>query len=443
MKSFGLLAGLGAALVGLTLAGLSLHHPSAITLPSLRVTWVFVALMAVAAAVYFGAVALVLHHPMPRGTLWLVLGVAVVLRACVLPAPPFLSSDVFRYVWDGRVQNTGINPYLYVPADPALAPLRDTAIYPHINRADYARTIYPPFAQLVFRAVAAISPTVFAMKTAMVLFEAIAVAAMLRLLALAGLPGERILIYAWNPLAVWAFAGNGHVDAIAIGLIGLALLARARHRESLTGALMGGAFLVKFLPIAIAPALWRRPDWRMPATCIVTVLVLYAWYIGAGRHVLGFLTAYAGEEGVTRGNGIWLLAGLGDLIHLPAAAADAYLAASACVLGGLAVWIVAHSRDNIVSIAGNTAVLAAATMLVLSPHYAWYFVWLALPCCIRPIPSVIYLSAAGLLLYVNPLNEHFLWPSLLFIPAACLALLEMRPARCRQPEKETLLWSRR
>jgi alpha-1,6-mannosyltransferase len=443
MKPFGLLAGLGAALLGLTLAGLALHQPGAITLPSLRVTWIFVALMAAAAVAYFGAVTLVLHRPMPRGTLWLVLGVAVVLRACVLPAPPFLSSDVFRYVWDGRVQNAGINPYLHVPADPALASLRDAAIYPHINRADYARTIYPPFAQLVFRAVAAISPTVFAMKTAMVVFEAIAVTAVLRLLALAGLPLERILIYAWNPLAVWAFAGNGHVDAIAIALIGLALLARAGHRDGLTGALIGGAFLVKLLPIAVAPALWRRWDWRMPAACIAVALALYAWYIGAGRYVLGFLPAYTGEEGVTQGNGIWLLAGLGELIHLPTAASIAYVAAGACVLAVLAVWIIAHGRDTIVSIAGNVAVLAAVTMTVLSPHYAWYFAWLALPCCIRPIASVIYLSAAGLLLYVNPLNEHFLWPSLLFIPAACLALMELRPVRLRQPEKEALLWSRR
>ncbi|MGH7153971.1 MAG: hypothetical protein ACREF3_08565, partial [Acetobacteraceae bacterium] len=92
---------LGAGLVALTAAGLTLHHPGAITLPSLRVTWVFVALMAAGACMYFLAVVLVVWRPMPRGTLWLVLGVAVILRALVLPAPPFLSSDMFRYVWDG------------------------------------------------------------------------------------------------------------------------------------------------------------------------------------------------------------------------------------------------------------------------------------------------------------------------------------------------------
>ena len=51
----------------------------------------------------------------------------------------------------------------------------------------------------------------------MVGFEVLAVFCLLRLLAAAKLPAERVLIYAWNPLPVWAFAGNGHVDAVAIG----------------------------------------------------------------------------------------------------------------------------------------------------------------------------------------------------------------------------------
>jgi alpha-1,6-mannosyltransferase len=435
------LTGLGAVLLGLTLAGLALHAPGTTTLPSLGVTWVFVGLMALAAVAYFAAVALVLRRPMPLGAVWIVLGMALALRACLLPAPPFLSSDVFRYVWDGKVQNAGFDPYRYVPDDAALARLRDRTIFPHINRADYARTIYPPFAQLVFRAVAAISPTVIAMKTAMVGCEIVAVLAVLRVLALADLPRERVLIYAWNPLAVWAFAGNGHVDAIAIGLIGLALLARLGRRNGFTGVLLGCAFLVKFLPIALAPALWRRRDWRLPAAAAATIAVLYACYSGAGRHVLGFLPHYVAEEGFARGSGIWLLSGLGDLIPLPPAASIAYVLVVACALTALAVWVVRQDHEDIAMIAGNAAFLAAATVVAVSPHYAWYFAWLALPCCIRPLKSVIFLSAAGLLLYVNPLNEHFLWPSLLFIPAAGLALRDLRPLR--PAEQDALSWLQR
>ncbi|HEY6432460.1 MAG TPA: glycosyltransferase family 87 protein, partial [Acetobacteraceae bacterium] len=423
---------LGVALIVLTAAGLPLHVPGAITLPSPRATLLFVALMGVAALIYFAAVVLVLRVRLRRSATWLVLGIAVVLRVIPLPTPPFLSSDVFRYVWDGKVQNAGINPYRYLPADPALAALRDSAIYPHVNRATYARTIYPPMAQLIFRAVAAISPTILAMKLAAVAFELLAMGCIIAVLAAAGLPTERVLIYAWNPLAVWAFAGNGHVDAFAVGLIAAALLAQSRRHNTLTGALLGAAILVKFLPAAMAPALWRRRDWRMPAACAATILLLYACYIGVGRDVLGFLPGYASEEGLNQGTGLWLLAGLGDVLPLPAIASKLYLVIGAGVLVAAAAWVAFGSRPqpdphrDIVRVAGNAAMLAAATLIVLSPHYAWYYAWLALPCCICPLRSVIYLSAAALLLYLDPLDEHFFWPSLVFVPCIALAVIDWR-----------------
>jgi alpha-1,6-mannosyltransferase len=70
-----------------------------------------------------------------------VLGLAIALRALLLTAPPILSTDIYRYVWDGRVQAAGIDPYRYIPADPALASLRDPVVYPQINRADYAHDL--------------------------------------------------------------------------------------------------------------------------------------------------------------------------------------------------------------------------------------------------------------------------------------------------------------
>ncbi len=82
--------------------------------------------------------------------LWIIVGAAVAMRIPLLLADPYLSSDVYRYIWDGRVQGYGINPYQYVPAAPELATLRESVIYPNINRADYAATIYPPAAQLLF-----------------------------------------------------------------------------------------------------------------------------------------------------------------------------------------------------------------------------------------------------------------------------------------------------
>jgi len=50
-----------------------------------------------------------------RRELWVILAFALVLRAVLVAQTPFLSSDVYRNVWDGRVQAWGINPYRFVP----------------------------------------------------------------------------------------------------------------------------------------------------------------------------------------------------------------------------------------------------------------------------------------------------------------------------------------
>ena len=115
----------------------------------------------------------------------LILGVAAAMRLAVVVAPPFLSSDIYRYVWDGRVIAAGINPYRYIPADPQLAALRDDVIFPEINRGNYAPTIYPPASEAIFFAVTRVSESPTAMKIAMVAFEAIAVALLLPLLVMA------------------------------------------------------------------------------------------------------------------------------------------------------------------------------------------------------------------------------------------------------------------
>ncbi len=432
------LAALGAVLLACVAAGLALHTPGAGNVGSIARTNVFVAVLAVAATAYLAAVAVVLRRKPPRGAVWLVLGVALAMRLPVLFAPWFLSSDVYRYVWDGKVQNADIDPYRFVPADPALAPLRDAAIYPRVNRAATARTIYPPFAEAVFALIARVSPTVFAMKAAMVGFELVAMAALVALLDLARLPRARLLIYAWNPLAVWTFAGNGHVDAIVVGMVALALLAAARRWRGPAGALLGAAVLAKFLPAAILPALWRRWDWRLPAACAAVIAALYGFYLlRAGGHVLGYLPGYASEEGVAQGGGIWALAGLAEFGPLPPRAGLVYAALAAMALLALAARLGLARRPadparDAVRMGRDAAILAAATIAAISPHYPWYFVWLAVPCCLYPLRSVVWLSVAPLLLYLDPLHERFVWPALIYVPAIGLALLDLRAARAER-----------
>src|SRR5262249_9419976 len=135
-----------------------------------------------------------------RPSLALVLAAAALLRLGALAAPVYLSDDIYRYIWDGRIQAAGINPYRYIPTDAELAPLRDTAVFPNINRNNYAPTIYPPGAQMVFLGINRIGETVPVVKLVLVAAEAIGIGALLLVLRAVGAPTQNILLYAWHPL---------------------------------------------------------------------------------------------------------------------------------------------------------------------------------------------------------------------------------------------------
>ena len=383
--------------LGLALVALQLAAASAQVAGAVRVD---VALILLQGLVYLVAVAQV-----RRGetvSLAFVIGVAAALRLILLGLPPYLSDDIFRYIWDGRVQGAGINPYLHIPNDPALAGLRDAEIWPRINRADYAPTIYPPAAQALFFLVTRLSGGVLGMKAFWVAAEGVTAWALVRLLGAMGLPRARLLIFAWCPLAVLEIAGSGHLDAAMTAFVALALLAHRRGWRGVAGAAMGGAALVKFFPVVVLPALWRRWDWRLPTAFAAVVVALYLPYLGAGAKVLGFLSGYSHEEGLASGKGFWLVDVLRRTTGLSVPPL-AYVALTGLLLAALALVIVL-SREPGRAIPGGLA-LAAVGMIALSPNHPWYFVWLLPFVCFHPEPALLWLVAAAPLLYwPNPFD---------------------------------------
>ena len=350
-------------------------------------------------AFYLAAVALTWRGGLSRRAVFAVLAVAALMRLAALLAPPYLSDDINRYVWDGRVEAAGINPYRYIPADPHLAGLRDEAIYPKINRNDYAPTIYPPVAQYIFFLGTRVHESLTAMKATLLVFELAGVLLLLRLLHDLRLPPERILIYAWHPLTLWEFAGSGHVDAAIVTFVVLALWARRRQAPWLTGSALAAAALVKFFPLVLFPALYRRWDWKMPLAAAATIVIAYLPFIGAGNAVLGFLPGYLREEGLQSGAGffLWSLAtSVAPLEHLGPAP---YLALAAAALLALAVHSLFMAEARYLA---SALTLAVATTVLLSPHYPWYFVWLVPLVALTPRPSVLYLTVACPLLYFVP-----------------------------------------
>jgi alpha-1,6-mannosyltransferase len=420
------LTAIGALLLALTGVGLWRQH--------LFDTDGFTVVALVQGALCFAAVALSWRGGLSRRALLAVLAVAAVARLAVLLAPPYLSDDINRYVWDGRVQGAGINPYRYVPADAQLAPLRDPVIYPHINRSDYAPTIYPPVAEYVFFLGTRVSESLTAMKATMVAFELIALLLLLRLLDDWHLPRSRILIYAWHPLPLWEFAGSGHVDAAVVMLVVLALWARRREDAWLTGCALAAAALVKFLPAVLFPALYRRWDWKMPAAAAATAVIAYLPFLGAGAAVLGFLPGYLDEEGLQSGAGFFLCNLLRSVPGLEPVAAPLYLALGAAALLALAVRSLFAAQERWLAMA---LTLAVATMVLLSPHYPWYFVWLVPLICLTPRASALYLTLACPLLYFvpggpDPQGARMAFEWAIYAPFAALVGFELWQRRARR-----------
>ncbi len=339
---------------------------------------------------YLAAVIVVMTQPVNRATWWIVIGFALGMRAVMVFVEPFSSSDIYRYVWDGIAQHAGVNPYRYVPGDPALTYLRapNQDIFESINRRDYAHTIYPPVAQMIYWLVTFFSPTVTAMKTAMVGFECIAVAALVALLRAVGRRKEEVLLYAWCPLLVWEIAGGGHVDAVVIAFVSMALLFRFKEQPVWVGVFLGLAIFTKFYPAVLLPALWKRGDWKMPAVVAGIGAVGYAVYSSVGMGVFGFLSGYEKEEGIDSGVRFFVL-DLAQRIHgLAKLPVGAFLLFSALVLGAISLWAwrfasvetvepdISESRYGAPRFVVAAMLLGLAMMLLFAPHYPWYIVWL-------------------------------------------------------------------
>jgi hypothetical protein len=358
------IAALGGLLVVIDAAGPALHHAYG--------SAAFVAMMALHAACAAWVAYLARQHA-SSAALTIVLGVALVSRVLLLVTPPYLSTDVWRYVWDGRVQGAGINPYLYVPAAPELAHLRDTAIFPNINRADYAPTIYPPSAQWVFYFVTRLSESMTAMKTAMVAFDLATVGALLALLHRLGRPLLLVAAYAWHPLPIWEIAGNGHVDAAMLALLMGSLWLAVAGRTHVAGALAMLAALVKPTALLALPVYWRPWDWRLVLIVGGLAALMYVPFLSAGWGVLGFGPGYLREEGLLSGTGLWLPQLFAPAQPLPTWLVVTLYGVGALLLAGIALQA-GFRRDRSPEVGiGSILLLVLVFLDILAPNYPWYF----------------------------------------------------------------------
>jgi hypothetical protein len=335
----------------------------------------FMASLTLACVVYLLAIREFFATPMfDRRVLVIGLLLAAVWHIAFLREPPGADDDIHRYVWDGRLQRLGYNPYLVVPSDPAVKGLH-TPETRNLNNPDLPSP-YPPGAQLFFGAVTAIQDSVFAFKIAFIVCDLLIVFVLLDVLRCNRQGAHLVLAYAWNPLLAIEVAGSGHVDIVGALLLLISVAALARSWRAIAALTFGLAVAVKFLPIVLLPLYWKRVRIRDAALAAAVVGLLYVPFLNHGRIPMGSLGTYVQTF---RFNGP-VFAALDKL-------APPQLLVGLAVLVGLltAVWFRKNSKTCVGTAASavqraqraDSFAWPMATSLLFAPVvFPWYLLWL-------------------------------------------------------------------
>jgi len=277
------LYGLGAILlVALTICSRNFSHTGE---PSFFIP------LAVAGVAYLLAIRELFSMPeFPRRVIVFGLALSALWHFEFLRMPPGLDDDIHRYVWDGRMQRLGYNPYIVVPSDPALASLH-TSETRTLNNPEVPSP-YPAGAQLFFRAVTSIHESMFALKVAFVICDFAIVFVLLDFLRRTRRGEHWVLAYAWHPLLAIEVAGSGHVDIVGVLLLLISAASLVRRWRAASAISFGLAIAVKFLPIVLVPLYWKRVRVRDAALAAILVGLLYVPFLTRGRIPMGSLGSY-------------------------------------------------------------------------------------------------------------------------------------------------------
>ena len=300
-----------------------------------------------------------------------VLVAAAVVRLAALPQAA--SDDVNRYLWEGRILAAGLNPYTHAPVaadDPDADRYRNAAdpLWSGINHPEMT-AIYPPLALGLFAVVAAVAYDPLAIKLVMGGLDLAAVAVLLLLLRRRRVSPRWAILYALNPLAVQAFAGEGHLDAAQVLLLLVALLFAARRHWRMMFATLGLAVQMKYTAVVAVPFFLNRENARHAWLGLVVMVAPFAPFIASGGigSIFTSLLRFGNDMGFNGFVHGWLRLMTGDLGLTTAICKGA---GASVLIFGFGRWLRGHvpRRDPA---AGVLFALSAFLLFAPTVHY-WY-----------------------------------------------------------------------
>jgi len=319
---------------------------------------------------------------------------ALVARAVMLIGAGdkfYLSDDIYRYVWDGRVTADGINPFLYSPQDEEVAHLVDSTIHSKINHA-WLPTIYPPMAQNIFVLAYVVGGgTTLGFKLVAAIFELLTIVTLLVWLRSTGMPRSHLLLWLFSPLVLIEFYLSSHLDILAMPFLVGCLIAMQNKRAGLSGILLAIATTVKFYGLFFAPFLFLyfvgRDRLRFAVGYAAALAALYLPYVAsAGPDVFGSLFRYLADWQYNASIFFVLKYALG-------------IAAARYIVGGAFLvwfgWLLWRKQD----VLGKMFGVFGGYLVLTTTFFPWYFVWIY-PFVMRNLSwAFLFLSGSVLLSY--------------------------------------------
>jgi hypothetical protein len=365
--------------IGLLLAHVPILHPA----------WMYT-LVFIGTSLLFCWMCWVINRTdVSRNWLFIGIGAAMLIRLSFVTSTPIGSDDIYRYMWDGKVQSAHINPYLYAPDSSALKPEHSNLLPAAVNHPDM-KTLYFPFSEWVFYACYQLSgEAVWGYKVVLLAAEGASLLSLFLLLNLFRIPTKFVLLYAFCPLPILQFALDGHLDALGFPFLLFGLLLYVRRRTIPALLLLGLSMSVKPVALVLLPILFfLERSWKQRLLTIgipaITVLVQFLPYM-VSTNPFEALTTFARN---------WTFNGIvfeGVYVLL----ADNQQTRLVCmVFLSLALLMVYFSRKDLL----RKIYFSVFLLLIFSPVvHPWYVAWLVLLLPLtRSWSGIVYAATASL-----------------------------------------------
>jgi hypothetical protein len=226
------------------------------SVPGLKTISIYTITFISSSILYISIIWQIIRYELPVKYVFILLGLSVLIRFAFVPVHPVGSDDFYRYVWDGKVQAHGINPYKYAPANAALNALH-TQILPKLINYPDMKTIYPPLSEIIFYLAYLIGGESFiGLKIFLLLSELITLWGIFLVLKKLKLPLKNILLYALCSLPVFQFLIDGHLDGLGLPFFIFSIYFYIDKRKLLSLILLSASICIKPLGMILIPILF-------------------------------------------------------------------------------------------------------------------------------------------------------------------------------------------